>query len=89
MVHDEMVSQLLSMLSIVMYMSLPPLIAAVSVGVTVGILQAVTQVQDQSMPLTFKLLTIIAILAVAGPALCLPLMREAEVIFDGFSTMSR
>lgn len=89
MVHETLLSELHSMLSIVLYMSLPPLLAAVTVGVTVGILQAVTQVQDQSMPLTFKLLTIIAVLSLAGPALVVPLVRQAETLFDSFSTITR
>lgn len=87
--QSVLLGELHVILRIVLFMSLPPLIGAVGVGVTVGILQAVTQVQDQSMPLTFKLLTIIAILALAGPALCVPLVRETEILFNQFSVMTR
>ena len=39
--QDALVEQLHSMLGIVLYMSLPPLIAAVVVGLVIGVLQAV------------------------------------------------
>ena len=87
--QDALVGQLHSMLGIVLVMSLPPLIAAVVVGLVVGVLQAVTQIQDQSLPLAFKLLVVIAILALAGPALTVPLMREATLVFDNFPLMTR
>lgn len=86
---EILLGQLETILSIVLYMSLPPLIAAVLVGVTVGIIQAVTQIQDQSMPLTFKMLTIIAVLVLAGPSLVTPLARQTEILFDSFSVMAR
>jgi type III secretion protein S len=87
--HDALLTQLQAMLSIVLYMALPPLLGAMAVGLVVGILQAVTQVQDQSLPITFKLLIVIVILALAGPLLTLPLVRQTEQIFDAFPAMTR
>jgi type III secretion protein S len=87
--QDALVEQLHSMLGIVLYMSLPPLIAAVAIGLLVGVLQAVTQIQDQSLPLTFKLLMVIAVIALAGPLLTVPLLREATTVFDNFPLMTR
>ncbi len=86
---DVLVGQLRAMLQIVLYVSLPPLLAAVVVGVATGVLQAVTQIQDQSLPLTFKLLAIIAVLFLAGGSLSVPLLQQTQTIFDGFSTMTR
>jgi len=86
---DVLVGQLQAMLRIVLYVSLPPLLAAVVVGVATGVLQAVTQVQDQSLPLTFKLLAIIAVLFLAGGPLSVPLLQQTQIIFDGFSSMTR
>ena len=87
--QDALIDQLHSMLGIVLYMALPPLIAAVVVGLLVGVMQAVTQIQDQSLPLAFKLLIVMAILALAGPLLTVPLMREATAVFDNFPLMTR
>lgn len=89
MAHSEIITQLESMLGIVLLMSLPPLLAAMAVGLIVGILQAVTQVQDQSLPIAFKLLVVIAILALAGQALVTPLVRLSSQLFDGFPAMTR
>lgn len=87
--QEALVDQLHTMLGIVLYMALPPLVAAVAIGLLVGILQAVTQIQDQSLPLAFKLLIVIAVLALAGPLLTVPLVREATSVFDNFPLMTR
>ncbi len=87
--HAALISQLQSMLGIVLVMALPPLLGAMAVGLAVGILQAVTQIQDQSLPIAFKLLVVIVILAVAGPLLVVPLVRESSELFDEFPAMTR
>lgn len=89
MAGHELIAQLQAMLGIVLLMSLPPLLAAMGVGLIVGILQAVTQVQDQSLPVAFKLLAVIVILAVAGPLLVMPLVRQSGQLFDSFPAMTR
>ncbi len=87
--HTVLLEQLQATLSIVLFMSLPPLISAMTVGLVVGILQAVTQVQDQSLPIAFKLLVVIVVLVFGGPLLVVPLVRQSEQLFDGFATMTR
>ncbi len=89
MTHDALLSQLQMTLGLVLWMALPPLLAAMAVGLAVGILQAVTQVQDQSLPMTFKLLAVMLVLALGGPLLVAPLVREATALFDGFATLAR
>ncbi len=87
--HTVLLEQLQATLSIVLFMSLPPLISAMAVGLVVGVLQAVTQVQDQSLPIAFKLLVVIVVLVFGGPLLVVPLVRQSEQLFDGFATMTR
>jgi len=87
--HTVLLEQLQATLSIVLFMSLPPLISAMTVGLVVGILQAVTQVQDQSLPIAFKLLVVIVVVVFGGPLLVVPLVRQSEQLFDGFATMTR
>ena len=89
MAHDALLAQLQTTLGLVLYMSLPPLLGAMVVGLVVGILQAVTQVQDQSLPMTFKLLAVILVLTLGGPVLVVPLVRQASQLFDGFPMMTR
>ena len=87
--HDALLAQMQGMLGLVLYMALPPLVTAMVVGLAVGILQAVTQVQDQSLPMTFKLLAVILVLVLGGAALVVPLVRQASQIFDSFPAMTR
>jgi len=47
-------------------MSAPPLIIATLCGLTVSLLQAVTQVQDQTLPYVVKLVSVAVTLAVLG-----------------------
>ena len=54
-----------------------------------GILQAVTQIQDQSLPVAVKLLVVIVVLIFAGPLLVQPLVRQSAILFDSFPTMTR
>lgn len=89
MLHDALAAELQSMLGIVLVMALPPLLGAMAVGLIVGILQAVTQIQDQSLPIAFKLLVVILILALAGPMLTMPLLRQSAQLFDQFPAMTR
>ena len=85
----DLVGELQTTLSIVLYAALPPLLAALVAGLAVGILQAVTQVQDQSMPLTFKLLAVVIVLLVGGASLAVPLVRQTEHVFDSFAEATR
>lgn len=87
--HIDLVGELQTMLGIVLYAALPPLVAALAVGLLVGILQAVTQVQDQSMPLTFKLIAVVLVLGLGGATLVVPLVRQTEHVFDAFPEAAR
>jgi type III secretion protein S len=89
MAQNALIDQLVTMLGIVLLLALPPLVAAMGVGLIVGILQAVTQVQDQSLPIAIKLLVVIVILMLAGPLLVQPLVRQSALLFDSFPTMTR
>jgi type III secretion protein S len=89
MAHNALIEQFAAMLSIVMLMALPPLVAAMVAGLIVGVLQAATQVQDQSLPIAIKLLVVILVLAFAGALLVQPLVRQAALLFDSFPTMTR
>ena len=66
MTENALIDQLHAMVSVVLIISLPPLLGAIAVGLVIGILQAVTQVQDQSLPIAFKLLAVIMILVLFG-----------------------
>ena len=51
---------------LVIVMSAPPLIVATLFGVVVALLQAITQVQDQTLPYVVKLVAVAVTLALLG-----------------------
>ncbi len=89
MTQSVLISQLHAMLGIVLLLSLPPLLGALAVGLVIGILQAVTQIQDQSLPVAFKLLVVIVIMVLFGPLLVAPLVSRSSQLFDSFPTMTQ
>ncbi|TWA90224.1 EscS/YscS/HrcS family type III secretion system export apparatus protein [Bradyrhizobium stylosanthis] len=76
--------------SLVLFMIwvLPPLLAALVAGLGVGILQAATQLQDQTLPLTVKLLVVVAVLILFSPVLSAPLIEQAQHIFAEFPSLT-
>ncbi len=67
----------------------PPLIIAAAVGFVVALFQGVTQIQDQSLPLTLKILAVSAIFLLFGSALASPIFVLADEAFRVFPTASR
>ncbi|MCK1717445.1 MULTISPECIES: flagellar biosynthetic protein FliQ [unclassified Bradyrhizobium] len=76
--------------SLVLFMTwvLPPLIAAAVAETVIGIIQAATQIQDQTLPLTVKLLVIVGIIALFSPVLSVPLIEQAKQIFTDFPALT-
>ncbi|MGY8678325.1 EscS/YscS/HrcS family type III secretion system export apparatus protein [Bradyrhizobium sp. UFLA05-153] len=75
-------------LVIFMIWVLPPLIAAVVFGLSVDFIQAATQLQDQTLPLTVKLLVVVAVIALFSPVLSAPLIEQAKQIFTEFPALT-
>jgi flagellar biosynthesis protein FliQ len=60
---------------LVLFLSLPAVLLAASVGLVVGILQAVTQVQEQTIPAAPKIALVFLLIIFGGP-LMLQMMQE-------------
>ena len=71
-------------LTVFLTMVLPPLGAAVVAGLSVAVLQAATQVQDQTLPQTVKLLVVVGTFGVLAGALFGPLVAYAESMYSDF-----
>lgn len=67
----------------------PPLIVAAIVGFVVALFQGVTQIQDQSLPLTLKILIVGATFLFFGASLAAPVVTLADEAFRIFPTASR
>jgi type III secretion protein S len=72
-------------LMLVLILSLPPIIMASIVAVAVSILQAVTQIQDQTISLGFKLIAVIITIIVTVRWLGGQLLLFSASIFDNIS----
>jgi type III secretion protein S len=62
-------------------LSAPPLLAATLCGLIVSVLQAVTQVQDQTLPYVVKLLAVSVTLAAVGRWFGSELMQLTSLAF--------
>ena len=68
-------------LLLVLVCSAPPVLAALVVGLIMGVLQAATQIQEQTLALVPKIAAVALALVVAGPWMGAQLLRFTEAIF--------
>ena len=54
-------------LLLIVYLAAPLLLSALAVGLVVGVLQAVTQIQEQTLSFIPKLMALVVALVVMGP----------------------
>jgi type III secretion protein S len=87
--NAEVLHQLNVILVMVLYLSAPVLGVAAVVGLTVGLLQAVTQIQDQSLPQTLKLVAILLTIGLLGPLMAGSLVNATRDIFNEFPAIAR
>ena len=65
----------------------PPLLASLLVGFVVGIVQAATQIQDQSLAFVPKLVVVAVTLLSLGPVLGTQLVRFTQALFLVFPSI--
>lgn len=69
-------------MELVLYLSLPAILAATVVGLIIGLLQALTSIQEQTLPHGFKLIAIMFALAATVRWLGPELLLFAQNAFD-------
>lgn len=74
-------------LELVLRVSLPVLLASLVVGLLVGLGQAVTQVQDQTLSFVPKLLAVAATLALVGGSMGAEVARFTESVWTAIPTL--
>ncbi len=67
----------------------PPLIIATIVGFVIALFQAVTQIQDQTLPLTAKIIAVSAAFLLFGASLTQPLVQMTDNAFRVFPLLTR
>ena len=73
----------------VMLLSAPPIIVAAVVGLIVAVLQAATQIQEQTMQYALKFFAIVVTIFVTASMLGGGLYEFADRVFSGFAGMVR
>jgi type III secretion protein S len=73
---------------LVLYLSLPPILVATVVGILVSLVQALTQIQEQTLGFAVKLIAVIVTLFATGPWLGAQLQQYAITLFDAVPTVA-
>lgn len=71
----------------ILYLSLPPIVMAALVGVLVGLVQALTQVQDQTISFAFKMIAVMITLVLTVKWLGGQILLFALSIFEHISSL--
>jgi flagellar biosynthetic protein FliQ len=74
-------------LLLVLLVSAPPLLASLAVGLVVSVLQAATQIQDQTLVFVPKLVAVLLVLAALGPLLGAQVLRFTQAILLAIPTL--
>jgi type III secretion protein S len=73
---------------LVMLLSLPPILIASLVGIAVSLLQALTQVQEQTISFAVKLIAIAITISAMASFLSSEMLAYTLNIFDNFPRMT-
>ncbi len=71
-------------LYLILMLSLPPILVASVVGIMLSLIQAITQLQEQTLTFGVKLIAVIATLFLMGGWLSSELLRYSDEIFSRF-----
>ena len=74
-------------LLLVLYLSLPPIVAAAAVGTLVALLQALTQVQEQTLSFAIKLFVVVLVVYATASWLGTELFEFTDRIFNGIGAI--
>jgi type III secretion protein S len=85
---DVALQQITESMVLVMVLSLPPILVASVVGIAISLLQALTQVQEQTISFAIKLIAVAITIAAMAGLLGSELMNFAIKLFDDFPTMT-
>lgn len=73
-------------LYLTLILTAPPVAAAMLIGLAISLLQATTQVQEQTLTFVPKLVAVIVTLAFIGPWTMIQLVNYANSLLDSFPT---
>ena len=87
--QDVFLSLMKQALMTVLLLSAPALGVAILVGLGVGLLQALTQIQDQTLPQVVKLVAVLLVIVFVGPLLAGQVVALGDQVLDNFAAWTR
>ncbi len=73
-------------LYLILILSGPPVAVALVVGLLISLVQATTQIQEQTLTFVPKLIAVMVTMAFAGPWLMTQTVNYTRALFSGFPT---
>lgn len=86
---EDALFQITEAMMLVMILSLPPILVASVVGVVVSLLQALTQIQEQTLSLAVKLIAVALTIAAMAGILGSEIVNYTIKLFDDFPALVR
>jgi len=84
MLFDESIQLVRETLTLMLFLAAPILLAALVVGLAVSVLQAATQLQEQTLSFVPKILGMGAVAIISAPWLFMKIMDFSARMFGGF-----
>lgn len=72
-------------LFLVLLLSAAPMLASLVIGLTVSMLQAVTQLQEQTLTYVPKIVGVLITIAILGPWMMTQTVRFTQTLFDSIA----
>lgn len=85
---DVALQQLTESMLLVLVLSLPPILVASVVGIAISLLQALTQVQEQTVSFAIKLIAVAATIALMAGMLGSEMVNFTNKLFTDFPSMT-
>ncbi|MBK8453155.1 MAG: type III secretion system export apparatus subunit SctS [Thiofilum sp.] len=86
---EQLIHYTAQAMQLVLYLSMPTIIAATVVGLLIGLFQALTSIQEQTLPHGFKLLATIVTLAATARWMGPELYMYTVTLFDQIVRVGR
>jgi flagellar biosynthetic protein FliQ len=84
---NAVISILREGLFLVLLLSAAPMLASLFIGLTFSLLQAVTQLQEQTLAYVPKLIGVFLTIAILGPWMIAQTVRFTQTLFDSIASV--
>ena len=85
---DDALHQITESMMLVMILSMPPILVASVVGIVISLLQALTQIQEQTLSFAIKLVAVAVTIAAMAGMLGSEMLVYTLKLFDSFPAMT-